>query len=76
MRAPLARRFPRKRPIMLVAQFVFGLLLIVAALAVLATVLSLVAWVILSVVRSLPLVGRKHRHSQWDELNRPGGPTE
>jgi hypothetical protein len=28
-------------------------------------------WIILCFVRLIPLIGRKHRHSDWDRLNRP-----
>jgi hypothetical protein len=56
---------------MLIAQFVFGLVVIVFALVLLALVLSGSAWVVLSMVRRLPLVGRRHRHTRWDELNKP-----
>ena len=47
-------------------QFAFGLGLIVLMLAVETLVLIALAWMVLSVVRFLPLVGRKHRHSRWE----------
>ena len=47
---------------MRVLQFVFGLGLIVAMLAVETLVLVGLAWMVLSLVRVIPLVGRKHRH--------------
>jgi hypothetical protein len=56
---------------MVIAQFVFGLVVIVFALVLLALVLSGSAWVVLSLMRHLPLIGRRHRHGQWDELNKP-----
>ena len=56
---------------MLIAQFLFGLVVIVFALVLLALVLSGSAWVVLSMIRHLPLVGRRHRHGRWDELNKP-----
>jgi hypothetical protein len=28
------------------------------------------SWAVLCVVRLIPLVGRKHRHSDWERLNR------
>ena len=47
-------------------QFVFGLGLIVLMLAAETLGLIALAWIVLSVVRFLPLVGRKHRHSRWE----------
>jgi hypothetical protein len=46
---------------MLIAQFVFGLVVIALALALLALVLSTGAWIVLCVVQRLPLIGRRHR---------------
>ena len=51
---------------MRVIQFAFGLGLIVLMLAVETLVLIALAWLVLSMVRFLPLVGRKHRHSRWE----------
>lgn len=51
---------------MRVFQFVLGLGLIVLMLAVQTLVLIALAWVVLSVVRHVPLVGRKHRHDRWE----------
>jgi hypothetical protein len=28
------------------------------------------SWAVLCLVRFIPLVGRKHRHSDWDRLNK------
>ena len=47
-------------------QFALGFGLIVLMLAAETLVLIALAWLVLSVVRFVPLVGRKHRHSQWD----------
>ena len=47
-------------------QFVFGLGLILLVLAAETLILIGLAWVVLSAVRYVPLVGRKHRHSRWD----------
>ena len=27
-------------------------------------------WAVLCVVRFIPIIGRKHRHCEWDRLNR------
>ena len=55
---------------MLIAQFVFGLVIILLGLAVLGLIVSGAAWVVLVLFQRLPLIGRRHRHSRWDELNR------
>ena len=54
---------------MLIAQLVFGLLVIVLGLALLGLVISGAAWVVLALFQRLPLIGRRHRHGRWDELN-------
>ena len=37
---------------------------------VLAAILYAFMWVTLCVVRFLPLIGRRHRHADWDRLNK------
>jgi hypothetical protein len=54
---------------MLIAPFLFGLVLILLALAALAVAVGLVCWLMLFAVRGLPLIGRRHRHAQWDALH-------
>ena len=61
---------------MRVFQFALGLGLIVLMLAVETLVLIALAWLVLSVVRFLPLVGRKYRHSQWDPSPPPSNRAE
>ena len=55
---------------MLIAQFVFGLVVIIFALALLGIVVGGAAWLVLIAVQCLPLTGQRHRHERWDELNR------
>ena len=43
--------------------------LLIVPLIVLAALYA-VSWAVLCVVRFIPLVGRKHRHSDWDRLNK------
>ena len=57
---------------MLIAQFVFGLVVIVFALVLLGLVVGGGAWLVLIAVQRLPLIGQRHRHAQWEELNRSG----
>ena len=47
-------------------QIAFGLGLILLVLAAETLILIGLAWVVLTAVRYVPLVGRKHRHSRWD----------
>lgn len=55
---------------MLIVQFLFGLVVIALGLALLGLVVSGAAWVVLVLFQRLPLIGRRHRHTRWDELNR------
>ena len=57
---------------MQIVQFVFGLVMIVAALAAVALAVFAICWLILFAFRWLPLVGRRHRHSRWTMLNQSG----
>ena len=57
---------------MQIAQFVFGLVLILAALAALALAIAALCWLILFAFRWLPLVGRRYRHARWTALNQSG----
>jgi hypothetical protein len=57
---------------MLIVQFVFGLVVIVFALALLGLVIGGAAWLVLLAVQRLPLIGQRHRHEHWDALNRSG----
>jgi hypothetical protein len=46
-----------------------GAFLLLLPLAVTAVVYAFM-WAGLSLVRFMPLIGRKHRHSDWDRLNK------
>ena len=61
---------------MLIAQFVFGLVIIVLGLAALGLIVSGAAWAVLVLFQRLPLIGKRHRHTKWDELNRTSRPDE
>jgi hypothetical protein len=54
---------------MVTVQTVFGLVLILIALAALGFAVGLACWLVLFAVRWLPLIGRRHRHAHWDALN-------
>ena len=49
-----------------------GLLGIVALLGVLVVVITSAMWVVLLVVRHVPIIGRRHRHGRWVEMQREG----
>ena len=51
-------------------QVVLGLGSIAGLLALQALVLYLIWWVVMIVVSFVPTIGRKHRHRDWDRLNR------
>ena len=57
---------------MQIFQFVFGLVLILAALAALALGITGICWLILFAFRWLPLVGQRHRHARWTAFNHSG----
>jgi hypothetical protein len=38
--------------------------------AILAAVVYAFMWGVLCLVRFIPIIGRKHRHSDWDRLNK------
>jgi hypothetical protein len=50
--------------------FLFGLVMIAALIAVQLFAFYLVAQLVLYVVSFVPLIGRKHRHKDFDQLNR------
>jgi hypothetical protein len=52
-------------------QFAYALAAIAGLLAVQAAALYVIWWLVLLVFRYIPMVGRKHRHRDWQRLNRP-----
>ncbi len=44
--------------------------IIVGLLAVVGAVFYGLAWITLTLVRFVPMIGKRHRHARWDELNR------
>ena len=44
-----------------------GLLLVVGAL------FYALAWIALAAVSYFPIIGKRHRHDRWDELNKQSG---
>jgi hypothetical protein len=50
-------------------RILLGAFLVVAPIVMAATAYAFM-WAILCLVRFIPLIGRKHRHSDWDRLNK------
>jgi hypothetical protein len=49
-----------------------GLIITALVVAVGAAFYALV-WVSLMVASSFPIIGTRHRHKRWDDLNKPSG---
>lgn len=47
---------------------------LVLAPTVLASAAYVFMWAVLCVVRAVPMIGRKHRHPDWDRLNAEPAP--
>ena len=51
-------------------QLLGGFAIIAALMAVLAVAGYVMWWLVLLAVAKLPMIGRRHRHKDWDRLNR------
>ena len=51
-------------------QLLGGLAIIAAIMGALALAGYVMWWVALVVVAKLPMIGRRHRHKDWERLNR------
>jgi len=47
--------------------------IIVGLLAVVGAVFYGLAWTALTLVQLVPMIGKRHRHARWEELNRRSG---
>jgi hypothetical protein len=47
-----------------------GLSFIALLLGVILLGVYMVGWIALMAVRFLPMIGKRHRHDDWDKLNR------
>ena len=54
----------------MLGQLLGGFAMIAGILAVLAAAGYFMWWLVLVVVARLPMIGRRHRHKDWDRLNR------
>ena len=50
-------------------------LMITALLVAVGVAFYALVWVSLMVASSFPIIGKRHRHQRWDDLNKPSGPT-
>ena len=48
-------------------------LIIAGLLAAVGAIFYAVCWVALWAVQFFPLIGKRHRHAHWDELNKRSG---
>ena len=55
------------RPFLIV---VGGFAFIALLLAVVVLGVYVVGWIALAVTRVFPMIGKRHRHDDWDKLNR------
>lgn len=51
------------------AQLAYGFLLIAGLMAVAALCFYVIWLAVMAVVSFLPMIGQRHRHARWDELN-------
>ena len=51
-------------------------LIITALLVAVGVAFYALVWVSLMVASSFPIIGKRHRHQRWDDLNKPPGPTD
>jgi hypothetical protein len=55
----------------MILQLAYVVAMIVGLMAVQAAALYAIGWLVLLIVRCVPLVGKKHRHKHWERLNCP-----
>jgi hypothetical protein len=48
-------------------------LIIAGLLAVVGAFFYVLCWLALSVVQVFPIIGRRHKHPRWDEMNQRSG---
>ena len=50
-------------------------LIITALVVAVGVIFYALVWVSLVVASSFPIIGKRHRHQRWDDLNKPSGHT-
>ena len=53
-----------------ILQFIAGLIFIAVMLAIQAAALYLIYCLVLLAFKRVPMIGKRHRHADWDRLNR------
>jgi hypothetical protein len=53
-----------------VLQLTYGVAVIVGLIAIQAAAFYAIWWLVVAAMRFVPLIGRKHRHRDWERLNR------
>jgi hypothetical protein len=48
-----------------------GLIFVGGILAVAGIAIYALWWITLMAIRRVPMIGKRHRHTDWDRLNRP-----
>lgn len=49
------------------------LAIIAALLTIMGAMMYAFCWAILCLVRLFPMIGKRHRHSEWEELTKQSG---
>lgn len=57
----------------MILQLVYGFAAIAGLVAVQIAALYAIWWLVLLVLRFVPIAGKRHRHEAWQRLNRPSG---
>jgi hypothetical protein len=55
----------------MILQFVYALAAIAGLVAIQIGALYAIWWLVLLVLRFVPIAGKRHRHDAWQRLNRP-----
>jgi F0F1-type ATP synthase assembly protein I len=55
----------------MILQLVYAVAAIAGLVAIQVAALYAIWWLVLLVFRFIPIVGKKHRHENWQRLNRP-----
>ena len=53
-----------------ILQFIAGLVAIAGMIAIQLAALYLICWLVLLAFRRVPMIGKRHRHGDWNRLNR------
>lgn len=51
-------------------QLAYGVAIIAGLLAIQVAALYAIGWMVLAAMRFVPSIGRRHKHGDWERLNR------